>query len=72
MIADNGYQDGTDIKAGFGVHNLRATYKPQSGMLEGAEIRFGIENVLDKSYTGRLSTRPAPGRNIKLTLAKTL
>ena len=72
VIADKRYQDGTDINPGFEVHNLRATYKPQAGLLEGAEIRLGIENVFDKSYTRRLSTRPAPGRNIKLTLAKTL
>ncbi|MEM7440230.1 MAG: TonB-dependent receptor plug domain-containing protein [Pseudomonadota bacterium] len=57
--------------AGFGVHNLRATYKPQTGVLKGAEIRFSIENAFDKQYTPRLSTLPATGRNFKLTLAKT-
>lgn len=56
---------------GYGVSNLRATYRPQNGVLEGAEIRVGIENAFDKLYTPYLSTRPAVGRNFKLTLAKT-
>jgi hemoglobin/transferrin/lactoferrin receptor protein len=53
------------------VHNLRATYVPQQGVLEGTEIRLGIENVLDTQYQPYLSTRSAAGRNFKLTLAKT-
>jgi len=56
---------------GFVVHNLRATYAPQQGVLEGTEIRLGIENVLDTQFTPHLSTRPSAGRNFKLTLAKT-
>lgn len=62
---------GTTATSGYAVHNLRATYAPQAGFLEGAEIRVGIENIFDRDYTPHLSTRPAPGRNIKLTLAKT-
>lgn len=57
--------------AGYGVNNLRATYRPQNGVLEGAEIRLGVENILDATYQSQLSTRVAPGRNFKLTLAKT-
>lgn len=54
------------------VHNLRATFRPQTGLLDGTEIRVGVENVFDLQYNGHLSspTRPAPGRNIKLTLSK--
>lgn len=65
-ISRNG--DKTD---GFVVHNLRATYVPQTGILEDTEIRLGVENVLDLEYQPSLSTRPATGRNIKLTLART-
>ncbi|WP_246079535.1 TonB-dependent receptor domain-containing protein [Parasedimentitalea maritima] len=57
--------------AGYGVNNLRATYRPQSGALKGAELRFGVENILDATYQSQLSTRVAPGRNFKLTMAKT-
>ena len=54
------------------VHNLRATFRPQTGFLNGAEIRVGVENAFDLDYTGHLSStsRPAPGRNIKLTVSK--
>ncbi|MBN9889410.1 TonB-dependent receptor plug domain-containing protein [Salipiger abyssi] len=54
----------------YTVHNLRATYKPQSGAFEGTEIRFGIENAFDLDYTGNLSSRDAPGRTYKLGLSK--
>ncbi|AZV80758.1 TonB-dependent receptor (plasmid) [Parasedimentitalea marina] len=57
--------------AGYGVNNLRATYRPQTGALKGAEFRFGVENILDATYQSQLSTRVAPGRNFKLTMAKT-
>ena len=56
---------------GFGISNLRATYIPQTGAFRDTEIRLGVENIFDKSFTPHLSTRPAPGRNIKLSLAKT-
>lgn len=57
--------------AGYGVNNLRATYKPQTGALKGAEFRFGVENILNATYQTQLSTRVAKGRNFKLTMAKT-
>ncbi|MFW2544816.1 TonB-dependent receptor domain-containing protein [Primorskyibacter sp. 2E107] len=56
------------------VHNLRATWKPQAqGWLDGSEVRFGVENVLDADYVGHLSStsRKAPGRTVKVTLSKT-
>ncbi|MCV3274007.1 TonB-dependent receptor domain-containing protein [Roseobacter sinensis] len=71
LVAQRRYDEGTDISPGFGVSNLRATYIPQRGLWEGTEIRFGIENVFDKLYQPRLSTRNATGRNFILTLAAT-
>ena len=53
------------------VRNLRTTWRPQDGVLRGAELRVGVENLFDKEYTPHLSTRVAPGRNVKLTVAKT-
>jgi hemoglobin/transferrin/lactoferrin receptor protein len=54
------------------VHNLRATYRPSGGALEGTEVRFGIENLTDLDYNGHLSSasRKAPGRTFKLGLSK--
>ena len=63
--------NGSGPISGYGVNNLRATYRPQNGVLKGTEIRFGVENVFDKQYQTQLSTRAAAGRNFKLTLAKT-
>ncbi len=55
----------------FTAHNLRATYNPQDGAFKDTEFRFGIENLFDQTFTPHLSTRPAPGRTLKVTLAKT-
>ena len=63
-------EDPTDVSAGFGVSNLRATYIPQAGIMEGTEIRFSVENVFDKTYQPRLSTRNATGRNYLLSISK--
>lgn len=57
--------------AGYGVHNLRATFRPQSGIWKGVEVRAGIENIFDRTYQTQLSSRVAPGRNFKLTVSKT-
>lgn len=62
---------GDDEVGGYGVHNLRAVYRPQDGVLAGTELWLGIENIFDKQYKTALSTRPAYGRNIKFTIAKT-
>lgn len=53
------------------VHNLRATWRPDNGALDGTEIRVGLENAFDLDYTPHLATRAASGRNLKLTLART-
>jgi hemoglobin/transferrin/lactoferrin receptor protein len=56
---------------GYVIMNLRATFTPQEGVLDGIAFRFGVENVLDMAYTPNLATRPAPGRNFKFTVSKT-
>jgi len=65
-ITVNGVRDD-----GYTVHNLRGTIAPKRGVWEGTEFRLGIENVFDEQYMPNLATRPAVGRNFKLTLAKT-
>ncbi|KMW57725.1 TonB-dependent hemin, ferrichrome receptor [Candidatus Rhodobacter oscarellae] len=62
---------GRDHIPGYSVHNLRTTWAPQEGPLEGAEFRFGIENVLDRDYRPGLSSRNAPGRTFVVTVMKT-
>lgn len=53
------------------IHNLRATYRPQAGVLQGAELRLGIENVGDKAYKPHLASKIMPGRTVKFSIAKT-
>lgn len=69
--AKSGTDSGGDPVAGYGVNTLRATYLPQDGVFKDFEVRAGIENIFDKNYLPNLSTRNSPGRNFKLTLAKT-
>ena len=54
------------------AHNLRATWRPDQGWLDGTEVRFGVENVFDRDYVGHLSSpsRKAPGRTFKVSLTK--
>ena len=70
-VADAKMTRATTPTPGVVVHNLRATWRPQSGALEGTELRLGVENLFDEFYTPHLATRPAVGRNIKFTVAKT-
>lgn len=54
------------------VHNLRATWRPHQGWLDGSEVRVGLENLFDADYVGHLSSpsRKSPGRTIKVSLTK--
>jgi len=70
VVANKAIDTGTAAASGFGIHNLRATYIPQDGVLKDTQIRIGVENAFDRDYTPHLSTRPAPGRNIKLSLSR--
>ena len=70
VVANASVNTNAATSAGFGIHNLRATYIPQSGALKDTQIRLGVENIFDRDYTPHLSTRPAPGRNVKLTLSR--
>jgi hemoglobin/transferrin/lactoferrin receptor protein len=69
--ADRRDSTGADIDP-VTTHNLRATWRPESGWLDGTELRAGIENLTDQTYVGHLSspTRPAPGRTFKIALTR--
>ena len=57
--------------AGYSLHSLFATWKPQSGFLEGTDVRFGVDNLSDKTYRRHLSSLDAEGRTFKLTVGHT-
>jgi len=73
LVAAKGAEalNGTGELGGYGISNLRATYTVPQGALKGTEVRLGIENAFDKQFQTQLSSRPAAGRNVKLSLAKT-
>ncbi|EIZ81150.1 TonB-dependent receptor plug [Novosphingobium sp. Rr 2-17] len=58
------------VHEGYNVHNLRASWFLKGGTLDGLTVRVSAENIFDKFYTPALATRPAAGRNFKLTLSK--
>ena len=70
VVSDKSERNGTEQEPGYVVANLRATITPQEGVLEGTSFRFSVENVLDHPYTPYLSTRYAPGRNLKFAIAR--
>lgn len=71
IVANREMRRATTTTSANTTHNLRATYRPQSGVLEGTELRIGIENAFGLDYTPHLATRKAPGRAIKFTMSKT-
>ncbi|MAC77729.1 MAG: ligand-gated channel [Rhodobacteraceae bacterium] len=73
LVGNKGVTDSDGERTpGFGVNNLRTTFRPQAGGIwDDTEIRVSVENILDQEYTPYLSTRAAPGRNFKVSVAKT-
>lgn len=67
----------TDTSGGYApseaytVYNASAAYIPDSGPAEGIEFRASVENIADLTYRPYMSTRNAPGRTFKFSLAKT-
>ncbi len=71
VVSTNQYDSSGDELDDARVHNVRATIRPESGVLEGTEIRLGLENVFDVEYQTHLSSssRYQPGQNLKLTVS---
>lgn len=62
----------TTSGTGYAVHDLFVTWAPQDGALKGLEVNLAVENVFDRAYRNNLSLDNAPGRNVKLSLAKAI
>ena len=60
-----------DEDPGYGVHDLRVSYSPRSGLLAGTTVDFAVENVFDKTYRHNQSYYNEPGRNAKLSISRT-
>ncbi|MEF9602696.1 TonB-dependent receptor [Paracoccus sp. PXZ] len=58
-------------RAGYGVHDVFATWAPQSGAAAGIELHVGVDNIADRDYTpATWFSGPAPGRNFKLSVSR--
>ncbi|WP_287883176.1 MULTISPECIES: TonB-dependent receptor domain-containing protein [Paracoccus] len=58
-------------RAGYGVHDVFATWVPQGGAAAGIEVHVGVDNVTDRDYTpATWFSGPAPGRNFKLSVSR--
>lgn len=58
--------------AGFGIHNIALNYAVQGGVLDGATVSLGVDNIFDRNYNiTRGGNVPELGRNVKLSLSKT-
>ncbi len=58
--------------AAYDTHDLFVTWKPEDGALAGLEVNLTVENLFDAAYRNNLALDPAPGRNAKLTVGKSL
>lgn len=67
----SGTSGATGPSADYDVVGLTAAYRPQSGWAEDLEIRASVDNLFDEYYQPYLSSRPALGRNLTLSLVKT-
>ncbi len=56
---------------GYATHGLFVGWKPQQGILEGADLRLSVSNMFDRSYSNNLSGDMGRGRTFKLTVGKT-
>lgn len=66
----------TETKPSYSVHDIYATWSPNSGKLKGLELNLGVYNLFDKEYVSHTSRStvstyrdPEPGRNIKATIS---
>lgn len=66
---DIDYGGGTTF-GGYQVHDVFVDWRPESGVLDGTEIRFGVDNIFDKAYQNSLDDELGRGRTFRLTAVR--
>lgn len=61
---------GSAATPGYIKVDLFTSWKPTTGPLEGAEVRFGIDNIFNADYRDNQTPDRSLGRTFKVTLAK--
>jgi hemoglobin/transferrin/lactoferrin receptor protein len=56
--------------SGYATHDIFVSWQPVQ--LAGLEVNLTVENVFDREYRNNLSLDNAPGRNVKLAMAKAI
>ncbi|MDK8871772.1 TonB-dependent receptor [Paracoccus sp. SSJ] len=70
-LADGRDKPNGTHRAGYGVHDVFATWVPQGGAAAGIKVHVGGDNVTDRDYTpATWLSGPAPGRNFKLSVSR--
>ena len=62
----------TTTAGGYQLHDLFLTWTPAQGALEGVSVSLAVENVFDATYRNNLALDTGAGRNLKLSVGKTL
>lgn len=57
--------------AAYDTHDLFVTWSPDQGALAGIQVNFGVDNLFNKAAKNSLSQDNIPGRNVKISVAKT-
>ncbi len=58
--------------AGYDIHDLFLSWKPETGLLEGFDVQVSVENLFDTAYRNNLSLDQGRGRTFKLSLARAI
>ncbi|MCB1397143.1 MAG: TonB-dependent receptor [Rhodobacter sp.] len=66
-----------DHFAGYVLHDLFVSWRPQTGVLRGIEMQLAVNNVFDRQYYNILdgayaTSLPRRGRDLRLTLGRTV
>ena len=69
--ATSGVITTTDFAA-YTTHDVFVDWKPQDGALQGFEFQLAVENLTGASYQNNLDQEKGLGRNLKLTVAKSI
>ncbi len=58
--------DRNEARAGYDVHDLHVSWRPDDPPFDGLEVDFGIDNVFDKAYNRVNTAAVEPGRSFKI------
>lgn len=64
--------DPAEIRDGYAVHGLYASWAPTGGPLQGLRLDLGVDNLFDKSYERVYTSAPEPGRDFKVLVSYAL